>query len=159
MKPTLVTYDTAKAVIKFNQYSHAMSAVMDLLHLAWLWADGSRQLTWLERWRQTFGTNCKAPSYLNLHQIDGHSSCNKHRDLFLQKIAALKVKGDSGRRYTLGNFQLTAFNALLVLYARTCAGSRPFSARHGSGFMVLEIHQSCVKDTVVQSFNSSCTSK
>jgi hypothetical protein len=157
MKPTLVTYDTAKAVIKFNQYSHAMSAVMDLLHLAWLWADGSGQLTWLERWRQTFGTNCKAPSYLNLHQMDGHSSCNKQGDRFLQKMVALKVKGDSGRRYTLGNFQLAAFDVLLVLCSRTCADRpRPFSARQGPR---LETHQSRVKDTVVQSFDSSCTSR
>jgi hypothetical protein len=86
---------------------------MDLLHLAWLWVDGSGQLTWLERWRQTFGTNCKAPSYLNLHRTDGHSSSDKHGGWFLQKMAALKVKGDSGKKIYVGKFSAHCIQRLV----------------------------------------------
>jgi hypothetical protein len=84
----------------------------------------------------------------------------QHGDWVSTKDGGRQSKGDSGARCTFGNFSSLHSMSSWVLCSRTCAGGpRPFSARQGSRLTALETHQSHMHDTIVQLFDSSCTSR
>jgi hypothetical protein len=88
---------------------------------------GSGQLTWLEQVAPTptkhLGTNCKAPSYSNLHRNDGALVSSNTKIGFLQKDSGRQSEGDSGRRSTFGNFR--------SLHSMSCWFSVPRLAQVG----------------------------
>src|ERR1700722_8744220 len=133
-------YDTRKSSRQFNQYSHAMSAVV--IVGPWFWADGLGAIdvagAVAPHPRQTLGNQLQSAKLLKSPPNDGHSSPATRR-LASTKDGGCQSKGDSGTRCTFGDFSsLHSMSCWFSVPGLAQVGLDPFSARQGSRLTVLE---------------------